>query len=117
MKIYFAHSKELVNYKEIYTKLGGLKEHEFIFPYIDSDTPINSKETIKSVDLVIAEVSLPSTGLGIELGWAESFSKPIICIFKAESKPSRSLKHITDKLISYSVIDDLVSSISGAVSV
>lgn len=40
-----------------------------------------TKDIIKTCDLMIAEVSLPATGLGIELGWAKAFKVPILCMY------------------------------------
>lgn len=107
MKIYFAHSKQLENPQQIYSRLESLTEHNFIFPYKDSSNPINSKEIIKSIDLIITEVSYASTGLGVEIGWAESFNKPVICVYKKGSVISNSLKLIKAQLIEYSNIDEL----------
>ncbi|MEI7962017.1 MAG: nucleoside 2-deoxyribosyltransferase [archaeon] len=35
---------------------------------------------IKEADLVVAEVSMPSVGVGYEIGFAESLGKKIICL-------------------------------------
>lgn len=111
MKIYFAHSKDLENQEEIYSKLESLSEHEFIFPYRDSSVPLNSKEIIKTVDLILAEVSNPSTGLGIELGWADMLDKPMVCAYRTGLEPSRSLKLMNTSLLEYDDITDLVNKI------
>ncbi len=36
---------------------------------------------IQECDIVIAEVTNPSLGVGYELGYAEAHSKPILCLF------------------------------------
>ena len=36
---------------------------------------------LKSADVVIAEVSLPSLGVGYEIGKAEEWGKPILCLY------------------------------------
>ncbi len=56
---------------------------------------------IEKYDLVIAEVSLPATGLGIELGWADYSNTPILCIYEKGSKFSSFLKFITNNFIEY----------------
>jgi hypothetical protein len=38
---------------------------------------------LKEVDIFLAEVSTPATGLGIELGFAYLYKKRIICISKS----------------------------------
>jgi len=47
------------------------KNHEIILPHDKRN--LISKDIIKKCNLFIAEVSFPSTGLGIELGWANIF--------------------------------------------
>ena len=37
---------------------------------------------VKESDLVVAEVSTPSLGVGYELGQAEALKKPILCLFR-----------------------------------
>lgn len=41
---------------------------------------------IQEADVVIAEVTNPSLGVGYELGYAEKLHKPILCVFNADSK-------------------------------
>lgn len=74
--------------------------HEIILPH-ETDVFINSKDILKNVDLVIAEVSYPSTGMGIELGWAEAFGTRIIALHKRDTKLSSSIKAITKEIHSY----------------
>lgn len=73
----------------------------FIFPHED-DTFTNSKETIRTVDIVLAEVSYPSTGQGIELGWANDSNIPIVCMHKAGAKVSNSLRAVSSTFLEYS---------------
>lgn len=111
MKIYFAHSSEL-NYKKLYVALSKSSlnnKHELILPH--SSKVVNSKEIISSCGLLIAEVSLPSTGLGIELGWAYVSKVTIICVYKKGSKFSSSLKFLTPKFIEYENANDLVKKL------
>jgi len=70
-----------------------------------------TKERIEHCDLVIAEVSYPSTGQGIELGWADIYSRPIICVYQEKSVISHSLVFITNKFITYKTAEDLISQL------
>ncbi len=106
MRIYIGHSREFDFKKEFYEPLKKLN-YEFIFPHEHSDEPFNSKEFLKTCDLMIAEVSFPSTGLGIEIGWADFLEIPIIFIYKSGSKISGSLKLMKGKFIEYSDGEDL----------
>lgn len=40
-------------------------------------------------DLVVAEVTVPSLGVGYELGWAVSLGKPVLCLYRIV--PGRTL--------------------------
>ncbi len=40
---------------------------------------------IQEADVVIAEVTNPSLGVGYELGYAEKLNKPILCLFDGDS--------------------------------
>ena len=76
MKIYISHSTGFDYQKELYEPIKNSElynSHEIIFPHDKSSEVSNSKEVIKGCDMVIAEVSYPSTGMGIELGWADGF--------------------------------------------
>lgn len=42
-------------------------------------------EMIRESDVMIAEVTNPSLGVGYELAYAESLKRPILCLFKKDS--------------------------------
>lgn len=114
MKIYFCHSRDFDYKQDLYKPLreSALNaQHEIILPHEDDFATIKTKDIIKDCDLVIAEVSSPSAGLGIELGWADACGVPIICIYKTGAKISGSLRFITKKFIEYSDSSELVKKI------
>ncbi len=37
---------------------------------------------LTSCDLVVAEVTTPSLGVGYELGWAAALKKPVLCLYR-----------------------------------
>lgn len=116
MKIYLSHSKNSDYQKELYEpiKRSSLTtKHQFIFPH-DEGQKIDSKELFhnKMCDLVVAEVSTPATGQGIELGFANIYNIPIICFYKSGARISNSLKAITDKIIEYKNADNLVAELN-----
>jgi hypothetical protein len=37
---------------------------------------------LASCDLVVAEVTTPSLGVGYELGWATALAKPVLCLYR-----------------------------------
>ncbi len=84
------------------------KKHHIIFPHKKSKELFNSFEVIPTCDLVIAEVSYPSTSLGIELGWAHKGGIKIICIYKKDTHISQSLKTVSKEFIEYTDSENLV---------
>lgn len=111
MKIYVGHSTGFDYKKELYEVLRNSalnSEHEIVLPHEQDEGIFNSKEFLKTCDIMIAEVSHPSTGLGIELGWANSYGVPIIYIFKNGAKISKSLNSVTNTFFEYSNTKELV---------
>ena len=116
MKIYVSHSKELDYLDGLYRPLRESQlntEHEIILPHEVHKEAIKvvSRDILRTCDLCIAEVSYPATGLGIELGWADAFGCPIVCIYKSGSKVSGSLKVITEDFIEYAGREDMIEKI------
>lgn len=115
MKIYVSHAKKSPFEEELYAplKTSGLPI-EFIFPHDKNPDPFNAKELFegKMCDLVLAEVSYPATGQGIELAWANANNIPIVCIYKKGVDISWSLKLLTDKFIEYENEQDMIRKIT-----
>jgi nucleoside 2-deoxyribosyltransferase len=111
MTIYVAHSSSFDFKNELYIPLRQsniLKKHDVILPHEHSSQLYNSKEKLKECDLMLAEVSFPSTGLGIELGWANLYGVPIVCVYKKGNKPSSSLTAVTNAFFEYEDAQDMV---------
>ena len=114
MNIYVSHSSNFDYEKELYSPIKDsdlYKNNTVILPHEVEETRKNSKEYIRNSDMIIAEVSYPSTGQGIELGWAESFGKRIICIHKKGNKLSNSLKAVSSQFIEYEDINEVIRQI------
>lgn len=113
MKIYVAHSSKM-NYEEkLYNPIRESKlflENDFVFPHIIGNI-YNTKDIIKSCDLVIAEVSEASIGLGIELGWADAYNIPILCIYENGKKYSTALEFVTNNFIQYTDKENMICEI------
>lgn len=115
MKIYVCHSKNFDYQNELYKPLKEANlPVEFIFPHEEGLNPYNSKELFEKhgCDYVLAEVSYPATGQGIELGWADVFGIPILCFHKTGTTPAKSLNVLTNKIIEYGDSLDLVSKLT-----
>jgi nucleoside 2-deoxyribosyltransferase len=105
MKIYFAGSirggredkelyldviKLLQEYGEVLTEhIGNAELTEAGEEMTDEDIYDRDMAWISLSDVVVAEVTSPSLGVGYEIGKAEDLDKPVICIYRQE--PDRSL--------------------------
>lgn len=109
MKIYIGHSK-LDDFKnDLYILVREkLSNYNIILPHEKDLDHYQGREFYKSIDLFIAEVSSPATGLGIELGYADDDNTSIYCIYKQGKKYSSSLTTITDKFYEYKDTDDMI---------
>lgn len=117
MKIYISHLRRGDYEKELYIPLLAselAKKHTFIFPHSKSQKPFSTKELFekKECDLVLAEISYPATGQGIELGWANMFNIPIYCIYQKGQDVSGSALSIAAKRAEYSDSEDLIVQLS-----
>ena len=66
---------------------------------------------IEKSDLFIAELTYPSTGLGIEIGRAEMKGKRILCICNENSKLPSSLKYVNVDTLYYKDSEDMIKKI------
>ncbi|HEY1085656.1 MAG TPA: hypothetical protein VGE34_02930 [Candidatus Saccharimonadales bacterium] len=109
MKIYLAHASGYDYESELYEPLRKTiaKEHDVFFPHDEQNAGKVSKEIIASSDFVIAEVSRPSTGQGIELGWADDYEIPVLCVYRSGSTPSSTLRVISDMIVEYKSAEEL----------
>lgn len=114
MKLYLTHATaydyEVALYEPLKQTLAV--NHDIFFPHDEKNINTKSKDIIKESDVVLAEVSQPSTGQGIELGWADSFNVPIVCFYRSGSKPSGSLRFISDVFIEFSSVEEMTTKLA-----
>lgn len=91
-------------------KDGGI---EIIFPHEDESGVTMTREAIESAELVLVEVSIPSTGSGIELGWANAIGKPIIAFHQGGTKPSPSIRFVAKEIHVYVTEEDILQVLGG----
>jgi hypothetical protein len=60
---------------------------------------------------MIAEVSYPSTGLGMELTWARAAGVPVLCLHQAGCEPSSSVLHVFSDRLIYKDSTDMVRKV------
>jgi nucleoside 2-deoxyribosyltransferase len=67
---------------------------------------------IHECDVLIAEVSVPSHGVGYEIGYALKIGKPVLCIHQEERKVSKMITGNSDpalRVIAYTTKEDAIS--------
>lgn len=114
MKIFVSHTRDFDFENELYQPIRTSElnnQHAFFLPHED-DRNVKTKEEIEHSDLFIAEASFPTTGSGIEIGWADAAGVPILVIYKEGYQISGSLKYLTDKFIEYSSAEDLINKLT-----
>ncbi len=107
MKVYLAHSSNCDYINNIYKPILADSELSKIItlPHMEKDY-MHNRGYYEDFDLVIAEVSNPSTGMGIELGFFYDEKKPIYCIYQGDY--SKSIEVIAKKIIEY---NDIIKTI------
>lgn len=129
LKIYFGGSikgarSKVEDYKKIvdYLKtIGTVLDEHVADPNLQASgesitsTEIYNRDVswINECDILIAEVTVPSLGVGYEIGYAESLNKRIICLYQNDESISAMIKgnnSITH--ISYDDVDELLTKLS-----
>jgi nucleoside 2-deoxyribosyltransferase len=70
---------------------------------------------ITNCDVLIAEVSVPSLGVGYEIGYALNIGKPVFCIHHKDRRVSKMITGNPDHMLTiqeYSSVDEAVSLIT-----
>lgn len=114
MRIFVCHASIFNFQEELYKPIRNSQlnsYHEIYLPQEKGYAEI-TMSMIKKADLIIAEVSHPSIGMGIELGWAYLFRVPIVCFYREEGKPaSKSVYKITDNILPYKNAEDMIEKL------
>lgn len=120
-RIYFAtsfiHRSE---YQDLYTKLKKflhenreIELYSFVFEYkgdIQDRTMMSADvEEMNNCDLIVAEVSYKSIGVGVEMGYFKAQNKKIIYLHKKDTEIENITNGIADYVIEYSKSEDIVS--------
>ena len=119
MKIYFAHATSGDYKSDFYAPLREdeiLEQYELILPHEDLKQESNQREFYNKLDVMIAEVSSPSTGMGIELGWAYDAGVPIFAFCREGAKMSEAIYAVTDNIIEYIDSNDLVRKVKEVIT-
>ncbi len=100
-KVYFGCSLQHASQEyidDVYKLREELKKDFEILEFLglnngtDAAVFLHDTSNVTKCDLLIAEVSLPSTGLGYEIGLADSLKKQIVAIAHKDAKVSAMVK-------------------------
>ena len=95
LNIYVSHSKKMDYKNELYKPLLesiiGL-DNNLILPHSKEYDKVDTKQILINSDMLIAEVSIPGIGIGLELGRAECNNLQIVCLLKKGVKCNSSVK-------------------------
>ena len=69
---------------------------------------------IKNCDMLIAEVSVPSHGVGYEIGFALNIGKPVLCLHQKERKVSKMITGNLDHALTVQAYSNVEEAISQA---
>lgn len=119
MKIYLAHSSNFDYKNTLYAPLRGSAlntEHELLFPHETDAPPEITRDMIKECNALVADVSAPSLGVGIEMGWADAFHVPVIAMNERGSKVSFSIDNVVTERFEYDDSDDMLAKLEGALA-
>lgn len=115
MNVYVGHSRHYDYKNELYVPIQEgefYQMHNVVLPHLKSDGPYDSKGFLETCDAMVAEVSYPSLGLGIEIGWASAKKVPVLAFHKEGSFPSASLKMVPSRIFSYQNGEELAEIIN-----
>lgn len=90
-------------------KSEALENERILMPHDVYERDIN---WIKNCDVLIAEVSVPSHGVGYEIGFALNMGKPVLCLHQKERKVSKMITGNPDHaltVLAYSNVEEAIS--------
>ncbi len=118
MNIFVAHASAFDYENKLYAPLRAFGDelgHEITLPH-ERGHQWDSREVIKGCDAFILDASVPSTGAGIEAGWASAAGVPILVVHERGSRPSAVVEFIASEVIEYEGTEDLVAKLGQALA-
>lgn len=114
MKIYISHSSKSNFREELYVPLRQSelnKRAEIILPHEKSEALYDSKSELKTCQWMVAEVSEPSIGVGVEMGWAGMYGVPMIVIHKKGVAVPSAATRVAKHILEYETQTDLIAGL------
>ena len=118
MKIFVAHSSNFDFKNKLYVPLRGSElnsQHEILLPQEGAIEEI-TREMINGCDVLVAEVSAPSLGAGIEIGWADAAGVPVIAMYEKDLRPSFSIDNAVTDRFEYENSSDMLTQLAASLS-
>ena len=118
MKVFVAHASNFAFKEKLYAPIRASElntKHEFWLPQ-ETDEDWVTLDFMRSCDALVVDVSIPSTGAGIEMGWANALGIPILGIYEKGSKPSASAEYTTKMYREYTNPQEMLSVVTAFLS-
>jgi hypothetical protein len=114
-QVYVAHAKDFDYRNELYLPLreSELNErYKIVLPHEHSDALFSSKEFFRDwCNIFVVEATIPKLGVGIEIGWADSYGLPIIGMHRRGSKFSGSLRPMCKSVFDYESSAEMIDKL------
>ena len=111
--VYVAHSRSFNFKHELYKPLRESslnKRFNIILPHEYSDGLYSSKHFFEhQCNIMLFEASYPTTGGGIELGWADVYKVPIIALYRKDVELKESVRALAMLSLPYDSSQHMIS--------
>lgn len=111
MKIFVAHASNFAFKEKLYAPIRASdlnSKHDFWLPQ-ETEEDWVTLDFMRTCDALIVDVSIPSMGAGIEMGWANALGIPILGIYEKGSRPSASAEFTTKMYREYSNAEEMLA--------
>jgi nucleoside 2-deoxyribosyltransferase len=89
-------------------------DYQEIVAALTADVYERDVHWIKNCDVLIAEVSVPSHGVGYEIGFALNIGKPVLCLYQNTRRVSKMITGNSDPKLSALAYANIKEAISHA---
>ncbi|MFA6392124.1 MAG: nucleoside 2-deoxyribosyltransferase [Patescibacteria group bacterium] len=115
MDLYFKLIQHLATYGQVLTEHLGDKNLTSVGEDITDELIYNRDMAwVKEADVIIAEVSTPSLGIGYEIGKAENIDKKILCLYReqADKRLSAMISGNSNiKVVRYNTLEEAINNV------
>jgi len=110
-ELYFEIIKELQKYGEVLTEhLGDSKLSDIGEPLSSIEVFERDVKWLHEADIIVAEVTTPSLGVGYEVGLAEKIGKKVLCLFRIQDNRKLSMMISGNKKVTTNYYSNLTEA-------